>query len=102
MCIIFIIIFIYVCTEWWYVTKEGDRKKTGWVPSSYLAEPTAENNEDYLGVLDAGEKEPAGSIEMYVSIADYETEDTNQVSFKEGTEISVLDKDEDGMCQQSL
>lgn len=86
----------HVCcpADWWYVTK--DAKLTGWVPKSYLQRITGDT-EAFLD--DPEEWTDIGTTDRrrsHLAIADYETTDPSQLAFKEGAEVTVLDKEEDG------
>ena len=80
--------------DWWYVAKGGNL--TGWVPKTYLQRTTG-SAEDFLDDPEewAG-NETAVKRCSHVAIADYDPTDPNQLAFKEGAEITVLDKEEDG------
>ena len=69
---------------------------TGWVPKTYLQRTTG-NAEDFLDdPEDWAGNETAVKRCSHVAIANYDPTDPNQLAFKEGAEITVLDKEEDG------
>ena len=70
--------------------------QTGWVPKSYLERVTG-NTEDFLDDPEEWpDDETAAKRPSHVAIADYDATDSNQLTFKEGAEVTVLDKEEDG------
>ena len=73
-------------------------KLTGWVPKSYLQKLTGDT-EDFIDdpELEVWRSSAHAARRLsYVSIAGYETADPNQLSFEDGAEVMVLDKEEDG------
>ena len=60
------------------------------------------DDESAIDSGDGSEQLLQDSSMNYCAIADYYTEDTNQVNFPKGAKIIVIDKDEDGELSYSI
>jgi hypothetical protein len=83
---------------WWYVARAENSKESGWVPGSFLG-PPLQDVEDFIDNPEEWGDEQEGDHDheqLYEAIADYDSGDANQLSFKEGDKVKVVDKDDDG------
>ena len=54
----------------------------------------------YLGFVSSTEPGEVQDTSKYIAFADYSTDDPRQISFKEGTSLTVVDKSEDGKREE--
>ena len=88
----------YTSAGWWYVARAENSKESGWVPGSFLG-PPLQDVEDFIDNPEEWGDEQEGDHDheqLYEAIADYDSGDANQLSFKEGDKVKVVDKDDDG------
>ena len=54
----------------------------------------------YLGFVSSTAPEDVQDTSNYIALTDYSTDDPRQISFKEGTSLTVVDKSEDGTREE--
>ena len=54
----------------------------------------------YLGFVSSTAPEEVQDTLKYIAIIDYSTDDPRQISFKEGTSLTVMDKHENGKREE--
>ncbi len=91
---------------------EGGEEKVGYIPGDFLKKYDRAGNggeeEDsvrhYLGFVspaalaESSKTEEVDSMLKYVTIEDYSSDDPRQLCFTEGTQVIVIEKSEDGVC----
>ena len=56
----------------------------------------------YLGFVSSTAPEEVQDTSNYIAHTDYSTDDPRQISFKEGTSLTVVDKSEDGTREELI